>query len=122
MAAADLWRWRSLGGRSIGIGTIVVALVGGIKPADPAEHVQRWGAPTAGAATCAALACRRSGRLVSTAVLADTEDVWKDVFAGGGTQEPCAVSPRKPLSVRGRRPWGLLPSRRQKVYIDLGFY
>jgi hypothetical protein len=47
------------------------------------------------------------------------------VFAGAaalpGTVWCCFVAPRKPLAVRGRRPWGLLHPGDQKVYIDLGF-
>lgn len=65
-------------------------------------------------------------RFVST-VLADTEDVWKDVFAqGGGTyQNPKLVLFREqPHCVRrGQAAMGpfYCPADR-KVYIDLGFY
>src|SRR5665647_770909 len=91
-----------LGGRSVGIGTIVVALIGGwifgINPltilgllsgaSPPAQVQQQQQAPAHRPP-----ADDRMARFVST-VLADTEDVWKDVFfaKGGGTyQEPRLV-------------------------------
>jgi predicted metalloprotease len=82
-----------LGGRSIGIGTIVVALLGGwvfgINPltilsllsggSSPAQVQQQQGPAHRPPAD------DRMAKFVST-VLADTEDVWTDVFTkGGGT-------------------------------------
>jgi len=69
----------------------------------------------------------RMAKFVST-VLADTEDVWKDVFSkGGGTyQEPKLVLFRGATATacgRGEAAMGpfYCPADR-KVYIDLGFY
>ena len=123
-----------LGGRSIGIGTIVVALVGGwifgINPltilsllsgGGGTEQVQQQ-APAHPPPANDPMA-----KFVST-VLADTEDVWKDVFAKGGksyvnphlvlfrgaTQTACGA---------GKAAMGpfYCPGD-QKVYIDLAFY
>ena len=86
------------GGRSIGVGTIVVALLGGwifgINPltvlsllsgGSPPAQVQQGPAHKPPADD-------RMAAFVST-VLADTEDVWKDIFAqaGGTYQEPRLV-------------------------------
>ncbi|MDP2254699.1 MAG: neutral zinc metallopeptidase [Polaromonas sp.] len=123
-----------LGGRSIGIGTIVVALVGGwifgINPltilgalsgASPPAQVQQQAPGQRPPAD------DRMASFVST-VLADTEDVWKDVFAkGGGTyQEPRLVLFRGATQTacgQGQAAMGpfYCPGD-QKVYIDLGFY
>ena len=123
------------GGRSIGIGTIVVALVGGwifgINPltilgllsgASPPAQVQQQQAPAQRPPTD-----DRMAKFVST-VLADTEDVWKDVFAKGGKtyQEPRLVLFRGATQTacgQGQAAMGpfYCPGD-QKVYIDLGFY
>ena len=123
-----------LGGRSIGIGTIVLALIGGwifgISPltilgllsgGSPPAQVQQQ------APAHRPPADDRMARFVST-VLADTEDVWKDVFAkGGGTyQEPRLVLFRGATQTacgQGQAAMGpfYCPGD-QKVYIDLGFY
>jgi uncharacterized protein len=123
------------GGRNIGIGTIVVALVGGwifgINPltilgllsggGSPAQ-VQQQQAPAQRPP-----ADDRMAKFVST-VLADTEDVWKDVFAKGGStyQEPRLVLFRGATQTacgQGQAAMGpfYCPGD-QKVYIDLGFY
>jgi predicted metalloprotease len=121
-----------LGGRSIGIGTIVVALVGGwifgINPMTILSLLS-GGAPTAqvqGPAQRPPADDKMAG-FVST-VLADTEDVWKDVFAkGGGTyREPALVLFRGATQTacgQGQAAMGpfYCPAD-QKVYIDLGFY
>ena len=124
-----------LGGRSIGIGTIVVALVGGwifgINPLTLLGMLSGGGAPTAQVQQQAPAqrppADDRMAAFVST-VLADTEDVWKDVFAkGGGTyQEPQLVLFRGATQTacgQGQAAMGpfYCPGD-QKVYIDLGFY
>ena len=120
------------GGRSIGIGTIVIALVGGwalgINPltllgvlsgggADGVQ-VQQPARPVPADDTL--------GRFVST-VLADTEDVWSAVFREQGSQY------REPRLVlfRGATPTACGTGQSamgpfycpgdQKVYIDLGF-
>ena len=123
-----------LGGRSIGIGTIVIALVGGaifgINPltilgmlsGGPAPQVQQQqGAPQGVPAD------DTMGRFVST-VLADTEDVWKALFAEGGSayREPRLVLFRGAVATacgQGQSAMGpfYCPAD-QKVYIDLNFY
>ena len=123
-----------LGGRSIGIGTIVVALLGGwvfgINPltiinvlsggASPAQVQQQVPAQRPPADD-------RMAKFVST-VLADTEDVWKDVFTKGGAtyKEPRLVLFRGETQTacgQGQSAMGpfYCPAD-QKVYIDLGFY
>ena len=124
-----------LGGRSIGIGTIVVALLGGwIFGINPLTilGVLSGGAPTAQVAQPGQVqrppADDRMGKFVST-VLADTEDVWKDVFAKGGAtyKEPRLVLFRGQTSTggcgAGQAAMGpfYCPAD-QKVYIDLAFY
>ncbi|MGV8804891.1 MAG: KPN_02809 family neutral zinc metallopeptidase [Polaromonas sp.] len=122
-----------LGGRSIGIGTIVVALLGGWifginpltilgllsggQPAQVQQHAPAHRPP----------ADDRMAAFVST-VLADTEDVWKDVFAknGGTYQDPRLVLFRGATQTacgQGQAAMGpfYCPAD-QKVYIDLGFY
>jgi predicted metalloprotease len=121
------------GGRSIGIGTIVVALVGGwifgINPMTILGLLSGGGPP---AQVQQAPAHRppaddRMAKFVST-VLADTEDVWKDVFAKGGAtyKEPRLVLFRGATQTacgQGQAAMGpfYCPAD-QKVYIDLGFY
>ena len=124
-----------LGGRSIGIGTIVVALLGGwvlgINPLTILSMLSGGSAPTAQVQPQTPAqkppADDRMAAFVST-VLADTEDVWKDVFSkGGGTyQEPRLVLFRGATQTacgQGQAAMGpfYCPGD-QKVYIDLGFY
>jgi hypothetical protein len=119
-----------IGGKSIGLGTIVIALIGsyffGIDP----SVILGGGssAPVAQApGPAAAPANDRQTAFVRT-VLADTEDVWTDIFrAQGGTY----VKPKLDLfsgQIRtacgtGRSASGpfYCPGD-QKVYIDLDFY
>ena len=122
-----------LGGRSIGIGTIVVALVGGwifgINPLTILGAIS-GGAPPAQVQQGPAQrppADDRMATFVST-VLADTEDVWKDVFSRSGStyQEPRLVLFRGATATacgQGQAAMGpfYCPAD-QKVYIDLGFY
>ena len=120
------------GKRGIGVGTIVIALLGswifGINPltilgllsgGEPAQ-VQQGPAQRPPADD-------RMGQFVST-VLADTEDVWGDVFRQGGAQyqQPKLVLFRGATSTacgQGQAAMGpfYCPAD-QKVYIDLGFY
>lgn len=123
-----------LGGRSIGIGTIVIALLGGwmfgISPLTILSLLSGGGAPTAQVQQAPAQrppADDQMARFVST-VLADTEDVWTDVFSkGGGTyQKPKLVLFRGATPTacgQGQSAMGpfYCPGD-QKVYIDLGFY
>ena len=124
-----------IGGRSIGIGTIVIALIGGwifgVNPLtllatlsgggnQPAPYVQQQqGQPPP--------ANDEAARFVST-VLADTEDVWTDIFrqSGGSYRDP------KLVLFRGATPTACGTGQSamgpfycpgdQKVYIDLGFF
>lgn len=121
------------GGRSIGIGTIVIALVGGwvlgINPLTLLGMLSGGGAP---APVQQAPAQRppaddRMAKFVST-VLADTEDVWKDIFTKGGSryQEPRLVLFRGATQTacgQGQAAMGpfYCPAD-QRVYIDLNFY
>ena len=122
-----------LGGRSIGIGTIVVALIGGwifgINPMTILSLLS-GGSPPAQVQQAPAQrppADDRMARFVST-VLADTEDVWKDIFAKGGAtyNEPRLVWFRGATPTacgQGQSAMGpfYCPGD-QKVYIDLDFY
>ena len=126
-----------LGGRSIGIGTIVVALLGGwlfgINPMT-ILNLLSGGAPTSQVQQQPQTPAQRPpaddrmARFVST-VLADTEDVWKDVFtkAGGTYKEPRLVLFKGQTGTggcgTGQSAMGpfYCPAD-QKVYIDLNFY
>jgi hypothetical protein len=123
-----------LGGRSIGIGTIVIALVGGaifgINPLTILGFLTGGGAPAQvqqqGPAK-APPADDKMAKFVST-VLADTEDVWKQLFTQGGTayKEPRLVLFRGAVATgcgQGQAVMGpfYCPAD-QKVYIDLNFY
>jgi hypothetical protein len=122
------------GGRSIGIGTIVIALVGGaifgINPLTILSFLTGGGAPAQvqqqGPAK-APPADDKMAKFVST-VLADTEDVWKQLFTQGGTayKEPRLVLFRGAVATgcgQGQAVMGpfYCPAD-QKVYIDLNFY
>ncbi len=123
------------GGRSIGIGTIVIALLGGwlfgVNPLTILGLLSgEGGVPTAQVQQAPAHkppADDRMARFVST-VLADTEDVWKDVFTQGGAtyRNPKLVLFRGSTPTecgQGQAAMGpfYCPAD-QKVYIDLGFY
>jgi predicted metalloprotease len=122
------------GGRSIGIGTIVIALVGGwmlgINPLTLLGLLSGGGAPVQVQPQGPAPrppAEDSLARFVST-VLADTEDVWQAVFrqGGGKYQEPRLVLFRGATQTAcgtGQAAMGpfYCPAD-QKVYIDLGFY
>ena len=125
-----------LGGRSIGLGTIVIAVVGGwifgINPLTilgalsggegGAPQVQVQQAPAQDSS-----ANDPMKRFVKT-MLADTEDVWKDLFAKGGAtyRSPKLVlfSGAYPSACgQGQAAMGpfYCPAD-QKIYIDLVFY
>ncbi len=122
------------GGRGIGIGTIVIALLGGwllgVNPLTLLGLLSGGGVPPAQVQQAPAQrppADDRLARFVST-VLADTEDVWATVFRaqGGGYQEPRLVLFRGATHTacgQGQAAMGpfYCPAD-QKVYIDLGFY
>ena len=123
-----------LGGRSIGIGTIVVALVGGwvlgINPltllgmlsgGSPVQVQQQQGPAQRPPAD------DQMAKFVST-VLADTEDVWTKVFSAGGA----TYHAPKLVLFRGATGTGCGTGQSamgpfycpadKKVYIDLSFY
>ncbi len=123
-----------LGGRSIGIGTIVIALVGGaifgINPLTILGALTGGGGPAPAAQQGPAPAPPANdpmAKFVST-VLADTEDVWTQLFKQGGASY---INPKLVLfrgAVRtgcgqGQAAMGpfYCPAD-QKVYIDLDFY
>lgn len=123
-----------LGGRGIGIGTLVVALVAGwlfgINPLTLLGLLSGGGAPVAQESAPPAArppANDRAAAFAST-VLADTEDVWRAVFrAGGGTyQDPKLVLFRGSTpSACGRGDAAMGPfycPGDGKVYLDLGFF
>ena len=122
-----------LGGRSIGIGTIVIALVGGwvlgINPLTLLGMLSGGGPAVVEQQAPAQKppADDQMGQFVST-VLADTEDVWRDLFkqAGGQNRDPTLVLFRgatRTACGTGQAAMGpfYCPAD-QKVYIDLGFY
>ena len=123
-----------IGGGTIGIGTIVVALIGGallgVNPLTLLDIMTGGGSPQVvpqqGPAP-APPANDRMAKFVST-VLADTEDVWKQQFQQGGATyvEPKLVLFRGAIRTAcgaGQAAMGpfYCPAD-QKVYIDLSFY
>lgn len=121
-----------LGGRSIGIGSIAIALVVsyflGISPMTVLNLLSGGSsAPQTGQVAQKPPADDRMAKFVGT-VLGDTEDVWKDVFAKGGAtyQEPKLVLYRGATATscgQGQAAMGpFYCPEDQKVYIDLGFY
>jgi uncharacterized protein len=121
-------------GSRLGVGTIVVALLGGwalgINPLTILGLLSGDGAPSAQVQQAPAHrppADDRMAAFVST-VLADTEDVWTDVFKQGGAtyRNPKLVLFRDAMPTacgQGQSAMGpfYCPAD-QKVYIDLGFY
>ena len=122
-----------IGGRHIGIGTVVIALAAwgifGINPLTTLGLLGGGDAPTAQVQgpTHKPPANDVQAKFVST-VLADTEDVWKDVFTKGGA----TYTPPKLVLFRGSTPTPCGAGQAamgpfycpgdQKVYIDLAFY
>jgi predicted metalloprotease len=122
-----------IGGRSIGIGTIVVALVGGwvlgVNPLTILGMLSGGGPPAIEQQAPAQRppADDQMAAFVST-VLGDTEDVWRKLFAeaGGQYRDPTLVLFRgatRTACGQGQAAMGpfYCPAD-QKVYIDLGFY
>lgn len=122
-----------LGGRGIGLGSVVIALVVsyflGISPMT-VLNLLSGGSPELQSQSAPAQkppANDRMAAFVST-VLADTEDVWKAVFTQSGAtyQEPKLVLFRGMTSTacgQGQAAMGpfYCPAD-QNIYIDLGFY
>ena len=131
-----------IGGRSVGLGTIVVALVAGwifgINPLTligalsgsgdvPIVQQQQQQQQQQQSAARSPPADDQAAKFVST-VLADTEDVWTDIFkqSGGAYQKPTLVLFRgatRTACGTGQSAMGpfYCPGDR-KVYIDLGFF
>ncbi len=124
-----------LGGRSIGLGSVAIALVAGwifgINPLTVLGLLDgSGGGPAPSAQTAPAArppATDRQAAFVAT-VLADTEDVWREQFKAQGNtyQEPKLVLFRGATPTacgRGEAAMGpfYCPGD-QKVYIDLAFY
>ena len=124
-----------LGGRSIGLGSVAIALVAGwifgINPLTVLGLLDgSGGGPAPSAQTASAArppATDRQAAFVAT-VLADTEDVWREQFKAQGNtyQEPKLVLFRGATPTacgRGEAAMGpfYCPGD-QKVYIDLAFY
>ncbi len=123
-----------LGGRSIGLGTIAVALVAsyffGINPLTVIEMMS-GGSPVAPAqqqqAPSQAPATDATTRFVRT-VLADTEDTWSELFKAGGAN----YTPPTLVLFAGQTPTACGTGQAasgpfycpadQKVYIDLSFF
>lgn len=127
----------SFGGRGLGLGSVAIALVAsyflGVNPLTVLNMLSggNVGAPASGAPTGMphpkAAATDEQTRFVRT-LLADTEDVWRDIFqqAGGQYREPKLVLFRNAVPTAcgtGQSATGpfYCPGD-QKVYIDLAFY
>jgi len=121
------------GGRKIGIGSVVIALVAsyffGVNPMT-VLNILSGGEPATQVSSAPAQRPPADDRMASfvSTVLADTEDVWKEVFsqAGGTYQEPKLILFRGSTATacgQGQAAMGpfYCPADR-KVYIDLGFY
>jgi len=120
-----------IGGRSIGIGTIVLALVAMYFGVDPSIVLNTASGPApieAPGEPGPKPPANDAGAKFISQVLADTEDTWKAIFAQGGKQyvEPRLVlfSGATPTACgTGQSAMGpfYCPAD-QKVYIDLRFY
>lgn len=121
------------GGRGIGLGTVAIALVAGwLLGVNPLTLLGILAGDPMSPSSQQAPAQRTPiddelGRFVSV-VLADTEDVWKEIFAenGGRYKEPVLVLFRGATQTAcgvGQAAMGpfYCPAD-QRVYIDLGFY
>ena len=123
-----------LGGRSIGIGTIVIALIGGavfgVNPLQVLDMLSGGGGgvgPTSQPAVQSTPATDKQTRFVRV-VLADTEDVWGKLFQEkGGTYAPpkLVVFSGATATACGTGQSASGPfycPADQDVYIDLSFY
>jgi predicted metalloprotease len=120
------------GGRGLGLGTLVLALVAAFFGIDPSV-VMQMGSQVEGPAPAVSGPVQESAgeaaaRDLVAAVLADTEDTWKEVFTASGRQyrEPVMVLFRDATPTRcgtGQAAMGpFYCPLDEKIYIDLGFY
>ncbi|MGV3742012.1 MAG: neutral zinc metallopeptidase [Burkholderiaceae bacterium] len=121
-----------LGGRSIGIGGVIVALIAsmifGVDPSVVLNILGGGGAPTQVQAPAGAPPANdRVAQFVSV-VLADTEDTWQEIFRANGANYPqpklVLFSGQTPTACgTGQTATGpfYCPGD-QKVYIDLSFF
>ena len=121
-----------VGGRGIGLGSIIIALVAsyflGVSPMTVLSFLSGDGTPLSASTSAHKLPAEdRMAAFVST-VLADTEDVWTDVFNKGGASyaKPGLVLFSGSTTTQcgqGQSAMGpfYCPADR-KVYIDLAFY
>ena len=121
-----------LGGGKIGIGSIIIALAAsyflGINPLTVLGFLGGGEAPQVQQGPAAKPPATDMQAKFVSVVLADTEDVWKDVFTKGGA----AYSPPKLVIFRGSTPTPCGAGQAamgpfycpgdQKVYIDLAFF
>ena len=124
-------RGMRVGGRGIGLGTVVVAVLAGwifgINPLTLLGVLEGGGAAVQQVPAQRPPADDTMARFVSV-VLADTEDVWKELFSRGGTlyREPKLVLFRGATPTacgQGQSAMGpfYCPAD-ERVYIDLSFY
>ena len=123
----------NIGGRGIGLGTVALAVVGGlifgVNPLTLLGMLSGGGeAPTLQQAPAQRPPANDAAANFVSTVLADTEDVWRGVMKSGGTayREPKLVLFRGAVGTAcgtGQSAMGpfYCPGD-QKVYIDLGFF
>ena len=123
----------NIGGRGIGLGTVALAVVGGlifgVNPLTLLGMLSGGGeAPTSQQAPAQRPPANDAVASFVSTVLADTEDVWRGVMKSGGTayREPKLVLFRGAVGTAcgtGQSAMGpfYCPGD-QKVYIDLGFF
>ena len=123
----------NIGGRGIGLGTVALAVVGGlifgVNPLTLLGMLSGGGeAPTSQQAPAQRPPANDAAANFVSTVLADTEDVWRGVMKSGGTayREPKLVLFRGAVGTAcgtGQSAMGpfYCPGD-QKVYIDLGFF
>lgn len=120
------------GGRNLGLGTIVIAFVAswalGMNPMTVLSLLSGGGAPQTQSAPAQQVPANDVDARFVSVVLADTEDVWRDIFKQAGSQyrEPKLVlfSGQTPTACgTGQAAMGpfYCPGD-EKVYIDLRFY
>lgn len=124
-------RGRRVGGKGIGIGTIVLALVAmyfGVDPSVVLDQAAVSTAPPARTAPAQRPAAENDQARFISMVLADTEQTWGDIFRAGGERyvEPTLVLFTGATGTAcgvGQAAMGpfYCPAD-QKVYIDLSFY